>query len=160
MLPDVPYARPGISDHSIRTCSLLRETNATVAASSSPSVCYLAAGASPTEADLQYLLDVSRTNDLVLKSIGAQQTPVLLVRSEALRAVGGFDEALTDPELATLDLCLKARMRNFSCSTQSSEGRSRVGMDAALPSELNDFIARWGLEAPQPTLPMRGPRLL
>ena len=150
----------GVSDYCMRACSGLGSSNDAARASRSPALCCLPAGALPTVADLRSLLDLSRTNELVLKSFGHQPVPVLLVRREVLHAVGGFDQALMDPELATLDLCLKARSRDFSCSTEPSGSTSRMGVDTTFPVDLNYFVARWGLDASPAAMPTKGPRLL
>jgi len=71
--------------------------------------------------------------------------PLLLVRREVVRAVGGFDDGFSGVRPAVADFCLKARERGFACASVDASG---FGADdaGAVPTpepDLRRLRAKW-----------------
>jgi hypothetical protein len=141
----------GVSDYAIRLCPQpgAQAWNDAVRLSAYPAMCFLPAGAEPTRADIEALLAVFCANalDLALRNAACDPCPFLLVRREVLRATGGFDASFLNPELAMLDLCLKASERDFSCLADSLPIGPILDGAQVRADALDYFIARWHLDS-------------
>ena len=71
---------------------------------------------------------------------------LLLIRREVLTAVGGVDEGYELDHMAIVDLCLKARQRNFKCIYLGAvqfvchDSLARRGS----PTDLKRLQQKWG----------------
>jgi glycosyltransferase involved in cell wall biosynthesis len=137
----------GISDYAIRSTSgpAAAARNLAFRASPHEAICFIDAGATIEAGDIdrQIARFPNTWLDLSVQNCAAERGSMLLVRSEVLRATGGFDETLTHPELATIDFCLRAELRNFACLSQEEWGMRQIGRPEPPASELTFFLNRW-----------------
>lgn len=80
-----------------------------------------------------------------VKSAAWLTEKLILIRREVLKAVGGADEGFEQARAAMIDLCLKARQRDFKCEYVGTVAytTSRAKMEPTLESDVDQLHQKW-----------------